>query len=122
MVIILMIQKIQALEMALEDTKMVSLKIQQVTNSECFSLLAILIQYSIFFPYFLIVMKFTGLARTCQECKRSENLNMLPIQCLKIEKRKNEKQMMKSGSNLRGLDWETRRQMYHVDLFFLQRQ
>lgn len=46
MVIILMIQKIQALEMALEDTKMVSLKIQQVTNSECFSLLAILIQYS----------------------------------------------------------------------------
>ena len=71
---------------------------------------------------FLIVMKFTGLARTCQECKRSENLNMLPIQCLKIEKRKNEKQMMKSGSNLQGLDWETRRQMYHVDLFFLQRQ
>ena len=67
-------------------------------------------------------MKFTGLARTCQECKRSENLNMLPIQCLKIEKRKNEKQMMKSGSNLQGLDWETRRQMYHVDLFFLQRQ
>ena len=123
MVIILMIQKIQALEMALEDIKMVSLKIQQVTNSECFSLLAILIQYSFFFfPYFLIVMKFTGLARTCQECKRSENLNMLPIQCLKIEKRKNEKQMMKSGSNLRGLDWETRRQMYHVDLFFLQRQ
>lgn len=29
-------------------------------------------------------MKYTGLARTCQECKRSENLNTSRIQCLCI--------------------------------------
>lgn len=38
---ILLLQKIQALETALEDTKMVSFKVQQVAISQCFFSLVI---------------------------------------------------------------------------------